>query len=87
MFVTPSNLISLLIPGKSIIVGVVAVRTLPLEMVRWSGVAGLAVGEAAMVKRRLCPVVCVVATGALPLEMVRRSGVAGLAVGEAAVVK
>ena len=43
------------------VVGVVAVGALPLEMTVGSGMAGLAVREAAVIKLRIIPIIGIVA--------------------------
>lgn len=66
-----------------------AVGALAFEVIFWSSVAGLTIGEAIMVKVRPVPGAGRMTTGALPLEVVGRTvvRVARLAIGLPAVIE
>ena len=57
-----------------------AVAALPVKVTAWSGVTGLALGEAAVVEAGIAPGSCVMAAAALPIVMTAWSGMTGLAI-------
>lgn len=58
-----------------------AAAALAVIVTGWSGVTGLAIGEAAVIEAGLAPGSCVMAAAALAIVMTCWSGMTGLAIG------